>query len=82
MSTNANTETSDTPERGAIALTAGRLTTLRDYNSDGKDIAIENFDLIAKVIWLINIYPGWDEDGTFTFPDGETWANIKEQNDG
>ncbi len=36
----------------------------------------ENFDLIAKITWLIRTYPGWSEDGTFTFPDGETWAKF------
>jgi hypothetical protein len=36
----------------------------------------EHFDLTAKVIWMINAYPGWSEDGTFTFPDGETWVKF------
>jgi hypothetical protein len=67
------TNTSDTQDRPAIA----RTVTLKDYDPDGKDIERENFDLIAKVIWLIETGPGWSEDNTFTFPDGETWADIR-----
>lgn len=36
----------------------------------------ENFDLVQKVIWLINAYPGWSEDDTFSFPDGDRWAKF------
>lgn len=46
-----------------------------------KELCQENYDLIAKVIWMINQYPGWNEDGTFTFPDGETWARLEEAED-
>jgi len=47
---------------------------LKDYTNHPET---ENYDLIAKVIWMINTYPGWSEDGTFTFPDGETWAKLE-----
>lgn len=30
-------------------------------------------DLTSKIYWLIENYPGWGDDGTFTFPDGDTW---------
>jgi hypothetical protein len=36
----------------------------------------ENFDLVAKVTWLIDEFPGWSEDDTFTFPDGDTWHRF------
>jgi hypothetical protein len=49
-------------------------TKLFDYKDD--DNEQQCYDLIAKVKWLINSYPGWSEDGTFTFPDGETWAKL------
>ena len=51
-------------------LSASR-TKLRDMS-----LSEENYDLIGKVIWLINNGPGWSEDDTFTFPDGETWARF------
>ena len=41
----------------------------------------ECFDLVAKVKYLIEQYPGWSEDGTFTFPDGDTWTQLKEIDD-
>ena len=37
----------------------------------------ECFDLVAKVTWLIEQYPGWSEDDTFTFPDGDTWTKFE-----
>lgn len=50
-------------------------TRLKDYTA--KELDMENFDLIAKVIYLISINDLWSEDGTFTFPDGETWAELE-----
>lgn len=35
----------------------------------------EIFDLIARVIFCIEII-GWDEEDSFTFPDGETWGRF------
>lgn len=35
----------------------------------------ETFDLIAKVIELINLI-GWNDDGTYTFNDGDRWARF------
>jgi hypothetical protein len=35
----------------------------------------ELFDLVAKVIELINVI-GWDEDGTYSFVDGDRWARF------
>lgn len=29
-------------------------------------------DLRARLRWLIDKYPGWDNNGAFTFPDGIT----------
>lgn len=40
-----------------------------------KDLEMETFDLIAKVIELINVI-GWDDDDTYTFEDGERWAKF------
>ena len=36
----------------------------------------ENFDLVAKVTYLINAGPGWNENNSFTFPDGDVWFNF------
>lgn len=30
-------------------------------------------DLQARIDWLITTYSSYDEDGIFTFPDGEYW---------
>lgn len=35
----------------------------------------EIFDLIAKVIYCINII-GWDKEDSFTFPDGDVWKRF------
>jgi hypothetical protein len=35
----------------------------------------ENFDLVAKVVELINVI-GWNDDDTYTFEDGERWAKF------
>lgn len=40
-----------------------------------KDLEMETFDLIAKVIELINVI-GWDDDDTYTFSDGDRWAKF------
>jgi hypothetical protein len=53
-------------------------TVLRDYDGD---LDRENFELIAKVVYLITVHAGWSEDGTFTFPDGETWGKLEEIDD-
>ncbi len=36
----------------------------------------ENFDLVAKVVELINVI-GWNDDDTYTFEDGERWAKFE-----
>jgi len=36
----------------------------------------ENFDLVAKVVELINII-GWNDDDTYTFADGDRWAKFE-----
>ena len=40
-----------------------------------KDLEMETFDLIAKTIELINVI-GWDDNGTYTFSDGDVWARF------
>ena len=39
----------------------------------------ETFDLIARVIELINVI-GWDEDNSYTFEDGEKWYKFDPDN--
>lgn len=72
-----HTSSDETTEEKCPAVDSAELST----SSSGtklRDQALEqeNFDLIAKVVWLIESGPGWSEDGTFTFPDGETWARF------
>lgn len=40
-----------------------------------KELEMETFDLIAKAIELINLV-GWDDNGTYTFSNGEVWARF------
>lgn len=47
---------------------------LKDYDGD---LDQENFDLLAKVIELLNDHNLWGEDHTYTFKDGERWAEFK-----
>lgn len=30
-------------------------------------------ELNDRIRWLIDSYPGWDEEGVFAFPDGDVW---------
>ena len=41
-----------------------------------KELNMELFDLTAKVIYLIKEFPGWSDNDTFTFPDGDTWHRF------
>ena len=41
-----------------------------------KELEQEAFALLSKVVGLIELI-GWDEDGTYTFPDGEVWREYK-----
>ena len=45
----------------------------KHYSSN--ELEQENFDLVAKVIELINVI-GWNPDDTYTFKDGDRWAKI------
>ena len=46
-----------------------------EKNSYIKELEMETFDLIARVIELINVI-GWNDDGSYTFKDGETWYEF------
>lgn len=39
-------------------------------------------ELEAKVVFLLDTFNLWSEDGHFTFPDGDTWERRKESDDG
>lgn len=60
-----------TPVSGASKSSTSKLKVYTQ-----RELEMENFDLVAKVLWIINIAGLWSEDGTFTFPDGETWAEL------
>ena len=53
---------------------------LKEYGQTRADLEQENFDLVAKVIELINVI-GWNEDDTYTFQDGERWAKFEPPNE-
>ena len=37
----------------------------------------ETFDLIAKVVSILTTHDLWNEDGTYTFTDGDRWARFE-----
>jgi len=45
-----------------------------------EDLDLENFDLIAKVIELIEVI-GWSDDDTYTFADGDRWYKFDPNGD-
>lgn len=56
----------------------------REYEGYTKDFLIEvvkaqdieTFDLVAKVVELINVI-GWDDDECYTFSDGDKWYRFE-----
>jgi hypothetical protein len=45
-----------------------------------RELQKETFELIAKIIELINII-GWDEHEGYTFKDGERWYKFQPEED-
>ena len=45
-----------------------------------KELEMETFDLIAKVVELINVI-GWNDDDTYTFEDGDRWSKFDPEGD-
>ena len=41
-----------------------------------KELEMETFDLIAKVVTLLAEHGLWDSDNTYTFKDGDRWARF------
>ena len=41
-----------------------------------EELEMETFDLIAKITWMLQYYRLWNDDGTFTFHDGDKWARF------
>lgn len=39
-----------------------------------KELEMETFDLIAKITGILHDHKLWNEDGTYTFRDGDRWA--------
>ena len=48
--------------------------TTRNYI---KELEMETFDLIAKITSILCQYELWNDDGTFTFTDGDRWARFE-----
>ena len=51
------------------------MKSTKELLDEINDLNKETFDLIAKVIELINVI-GWEPDGTYTFSDGDRWARF------
>lgn len=77
MTTNSPETTTHSDESGP-AKSAGPKTTNKQIIDA---LEHENFDLVAKVIYLIKEFPGWGPDDTFTFPDGDTWHKFEPEGD-
>ena len=41
-----------------------------------KELDMENYDLIAKIVAVLTKHNLWEDDGTYTFPDGDRWARF------
>ena len=50
------------------------MTSKDDYI---ETLEMELFDLVAKVTCLLKEQNLWDEDGTYTFSDGDKWARFE-----
>ena len=44
---------------------------------DYKQLEMETFDLIAKIVNILKEHNLWDDDGTYTFKDGDRWARFE-----
>ena len=76
--TTSTPETTTPSDESGPALSAGR----KNANKQIIDaLERENFDLVAKVIYLIKEFPGWGPDDTFTFPDGDRWNKFEPEGD-
>lgn len=42
-----------------------------------RELEMETFDLIAKIVSVLKEHDLWDEDGTYTFKDGDRWARFE-----
>ena len=42
-----------------------------------KELKMETFDLIAKVVSILSTHDLWEPDNTYTFPDGDRWARFE-----
>ncbi len=72
MSTRSPETTTPSVESGpAPSVVTKRASKLTKHDT----IEQENFDLVAKVVELINVI-GWNDDDTYTFEDGERWAKF------
>jgi hypothetical protein len=44
-----------------------------------RELNMECHDLIARVIELLTSHDLWGPDGTYTFKDGERWAQLEDE---
>ena len=49
------------------------MTSKDDYI---EELEQECFDLVAKIICLLNEQNLWNDDATYTFSDGDRWARF------
>lgn len=42
-----------------------------------KELEMETFDLIAKIVSVLKEHDLWDDNGTYTFKDGDRWARFE-----
>lgn len=53
--------------------------SIKHYTKD--ELELENFELVDQVLELLNTHELWDTDGTYTFTNGERWAEFKPEGD-
>lgn len=78
----ASTDTGNSGQQTSSSAPTAELkngsygTRHKDYGPNKEDLELETFDLIAKVIDLLDTHELWEPDGTYTFKDGERWARL------
>ena len=45
------------------------------------ELEMETFDLIAKITSVLTTHRLWNDDGTYTFKDGDRWARFDPDNE-
>jgi hypothetical protein len=60
---------------GTGANAAKRRPSIKHYTKD--ELELENFELVAIVLELLDTHELWEPDDTYTFDNGERWSKFR-----